>query len=531
MALNRLKITHGASYHPEKACLEGTRVDILSKIRTWYRNDTWDRTNRIALVTGQAGTGKSAILHSIAHECRAAGRLGGFYAFSGDRGPENLFRTIARSLADVDPNYKSLLAKSVDTETAATQSIFIQFDELFCNPLRPLTFSGSVLIIIDALDECISKRQQVIQCLTERAHDLPQNICFLISSRPAEAAALRRHSTVEVFDLEAESQATTTKDIALFVEHRLSSGNALTGFNLDDFRSLAISSEGLFQYAAVVCEEVISADSNMNESPKGAFNRLIKARNGLDGLYKVILRHAYHLDDQPSRAEERLRNFRRVIGWILSAKRQLTQKAWVDFGSVSRSLFESDDASEPVEPGFDAVSNVLRPLGALFSGTHIDADIEVYPSHSSFGEYLLDPTRSGSFFIGLTDPELNHQAYFASACLAIMDRDLRFNMARLESSYVQNSEVPEFEVKARNGVSESLAYSCCYWTEHISHSNMTESAFDSVSLGIISKLIGGVNFLLWIEALALQNSIHCGSSAIAFLGQWIQNQVRYIDPY
>lgn len=524
--LNRLVITPGASYHPEKVCLEGTRIDILNNIRTWYRNDGCDRNTRIALITGQVGTGKSAIMHTIAHECRAAGRLGGFYAFSKDRGPENLFRTIARSLADIESSYRTLLAKSINTEIATTQSISLQFNELLCNPLRGLTLSGPVVIIIDALDECASQRQQVIQCLTERAQELPENICFLVSSRATEAAALRHYNTVQVFDLEAESQATTTKDIALFVEHRLthsSSGNPFSGFHSEDFQSLAMSSEGLFQYAAVVCEEVVSADTNMDESPKGAFNRLVKARNGLDSLYKVILRHAYRLNDQPSRAEERLEKFRRVVGWILNAKIRLTQKAWMDFGLMSSSLRGSNE----LEPeGFDAVSNVLRPLGALLSGTHSNSDTTVYPAHSSFGEYLLDSNRSGIFYVGLeVDLESNYPAHFASVCLAIMDRDLRFNMAGLESSYAPNSEVPDFEAKARNGVSEALAYSCCYWTEHILQSEVAENALEYEFRQIISKLIGP-NFLLWMEALALQKSTAHANTALVFLSKWLSDKVR-----
>ncbi|KAG6327836.1 hypothetical protein ID866_11253, partial [Astraeus odoratus] len=64
-----------------KACLEGTRREILAEIVSWI-DDPDENVPRIFWLYGQAGKGKSAIAHTIAMWFKNVGRLGSCFCFA-----------------------------------------------------------------------------------------------------------------------------------------------------------------------------------------------------------------------------------------------------------------------------------------------------------------------------------------------------------------------------------------------------------------------------------------------------------------
>ncbi|CAG7854440.1 SubName: Full=Uncharacterized protein {ECO:0000313/EMBL:CCA76463.1}; Flags: Fragment [Serendipita indica DSM 11827] len=61
-------------------CLQGTRLDVLEKIKTWAEDDTSDKP--IFWLCDVAGSGKSTVAMSAAETWRAEGTLGGQFFFS-----------------------------------------------------------------------------------------------------------------------------------------------------------------------------------------------------------------------------------------------------------------------------------------------------------------------------------------------------------------------------------------------------------------------------------------------------------------
>jgi hypothetical protein len=104
--LGDMPYARGARYEVDKGCLPGTRKGVIEEIMEWVNSDA-DGVPRVLLLSGMAGVGKSAIAHSLAKLFDGLGRLGSSYCF--DRAnqavcrPDNLFSTIARDLADLDP--------------------------------------------------------------------------------------------------------------------------------------------------------------------------------------------------------------------------------------------------------------------------------------------------------------------------------------------------------------------------------------------------------------------------------------------
>ena len=148
----------GARFEREKGCLLGTRESLLREIYDILNNPEEDAP-RVCLLTGVAGSGKSAVAHSIARLYDGQKRLGSSYCFAStdvaNRNPKNLFSTIARDLSDHDPQYKPALWEVVKDDRAlrTSQSPMEQVEGLIIEPSKHLHTIGPLVIVIDALDE------------------------------------------------------------------------------------------------------------------------------------------------------------------------------------------------------------------------------------------------------------------------------------------------------------------------------------------------------------------------------------------
>jgi hypothetical protein len=153
-------------------------------------------------LSGPAGTGKSAITHTIAKWFDDMGVLGSCFCFdkvqAAEKHHEKVFSTIARDLADRDPEMRRALANAVKNSTSLKNSkdIFQQWRKLLMEPLKKLSGSavGPVLIVIEALDESgrVETRRDLLRILAARLQDeglpqiteLPSNFRILVTSRP-----------------------------------------------------------------------------------------------------------------------------------------------------------------------------------------------------------------------------------------------------------------------------------------------------------------------------------------------------------
>ena len=119
-----MRYSTNARFNSEKVCLPNTQTVTLDKIFQWVASDTLSASDgdgehkSIFLLHGWAGTGKSTIANTIAQTLLGMKRLGGSFCFSRDdrinRNAENMFSTIARGMADLDPCFKVKLAEALD---------------------------------------------------------------------------------------------------------------------------------------------------------------------------------------------------------------------------------------------------------------------------------------------------------------------------------------------------------------------------------------------------------------------------------
>ena len=176
-----------------KQCLHSTRIEILDEIEQWARNME-PNVPRVFWLNGAAGSGKSAIAHTIALRFHQCNELGSFLCFDctylAECRHEKVFSTMARDLADQYPGVKRSLANVLWERNwlKRTTDIIQQWEILLIKPSAHLPTDHPILLVIDALDESgdPQSRKHLLPILANCAIELPSNVQILLTSRPLD---------------------------------------------------------------------------------------------------------------------------------------------------------------------------------------------------------------------------------------------------------------------------------------------------------------------------------------------------------
>ena len=214
-------------YHSGKY-QEETRLLIFGKIKLWLDDRTSE--NRVMVISGDAGMGKSVIAAVVCQRMQHAGRLSGSHFCQHNkeryRNPKVMLQSLACQLCDVLPEYKSELVKKLSRNLGvAMNSLEVHelFEFLFEEPLRSVGDPGrNLLLVIDGLDESEYKgRNDLLDVLANHFCKLPVWFRFLVTTRP-EANIADRLERFNPIQLEQDNKE-NVKDIRLFLEKQLSS--------------------------------------------------------------------------------------------------------------------------------------------------------------------------------------------------------------------------------------------------------------------------------------------------------------------
>ncbi|KIM59839.1 hypothetical protein SCLCIDRAFT_1185683 [Scleroderma citrinum Foug A] len=147
----------------------------------------------------------------------------------------------------------------------------------------------------------------------------------------------------------------------------------------------------------------------------------------------------------------------------------------------------------PQEDNCFNVAIILNHMGSLLSGV-TDRKSPIRLLHSSFHDFLTDQSQSGDYFVG----ELDIQAELAVASLCVLCGDLCFNICRMESFYLLNSDVPGLADRVKAKIPPHLSYSCLCWANHLQ-----ATKFDPELAGHVKNIFGNERILFWLEILSL----------------------------
>ena len=207
---------------------EGTRISVFEKIELWLNDCT--SKNRVMVISGDAGMGKSVISAVVCQRMRHAGRLTGSHFCQHNkarpRNPKIMLQSLAYQLSEFLPPYKRELVKALSRnlgEDINNLEVGELFELLFEEPLINVDDPGrSLLMVIDGLDESECKgRNELLDVIANHFSTLPGWIRFCVTTRPEINIADRLKKFNPVL-LEQDDEE-NVQDIRLFLERQLCS--------------------------------------------------------------------------------------------------------------------------------------------------------------------------------------------------------------------------------------------------------------------------------------------------------------------
>ncbi|TFK71061.1 hypothetical protein BDN72DRAFT_794484 [Pluteus cervinus] len=193
------RMAPGASYDaaqrgdPPPRCHEETRKVIRSQLTTWCETMSSDSSDCVRLLTGPAGTGKSAIVQTVVEELVRKNRLAASFFFmraNSDLNTINKFvPSIAYQLAMTHAEFRAIVTDvlAVDTAVFKKKTIQGQWQKLVLDPLCRMKPSPTpIVIVIDGIDQCRSPSQQIklLKLVLDSTKQLGSSVRFLIGARP-----------------------------------------------------------------------------------------------------------------------------------------------------------------------------------------------------------------------------------------------------------------------------------------------------------------------------------------------------------
>ncbi|KAG6333111.1 hypothetical protein ID866_5977 [Astraeus odoratus] len=481
--INEMAYVVDAGLNSRQTCLNGTREEILADIIRWIY-DPDPNVPRMFWLHGQAGRGKSAIAHTIALWCKNAGVLGSCFCFARDRQAQHMerrmFTTIARDLTMRDPLLRRAIIDVIasDDSLKTTPDVVMQWEKI----IEPACVAssmmvGKVVIVIDALNES-GPRHDILTVLATRILSLPPRFRIFITSRPLPDIQTALMKLPHVKDTSLDG-VPMENDIRLYIATRLHNQHDIGDKEIEQ---LAQTSGGLFEWARLACEFIKSRAAG--GMAKQRFNNIMRHRSDkgklLDEMYHIILDSA--IGEKPLT----LRWFRSVMEQVLYTLEPLR----IDTLDAMRTMFpDRDDCCY-------GVNVILEPMASLLSGV-TDRSMPICPLHASFYDYLTDASRSGAYFVGGQPMHGN----LAFASLSILHSELQFNICKLDTSYLCNSEVIDLQERKEANISSHLSYACRFWMKHLQRTDFTAELAMKVK-GILAF----ERVLFWLEVLSLLNA-------------------------
>ena len=233
--------------------VDGTRLSFFSAVGSWLNDRSCP--NRVMVISGSAGMGKSVISAVICEKMQDAGRLAGSHFCQHDRArhrnPKVMLQSLASQLCDILPEYKKALVEKLSRNLGMkinNMEVKDLFEVLFEEPLASLNDSSlAYLMVIDGLDESeFQGRNELLDLIANYFQSLPLWIRFLVTTRP-EIDIAENLKNLHPLQLDPNVEE-NVKDIYLYFDKQIS--HLLQSEHQEIvLRALVQKSEGVMLYA------------------------------------------------------------------------------------------------------------------------------------------------------------------------------------------------------------------------------------------------------------------------------------------
>ncbi|GKZ94884.1 hypothetical protein AnigIFM59636_008615 [Aspergillus niger] len=419
------------------------------------------------------------------------------------------------------------IRKALDDPTIPSKSLREQFDKLMLQPLLAVGHGeamGSIVIVIDALDECEPEKdvEIILDLLPKVEKATNMTIRFFLTSRPEipirfgfdQIDKSKYQNTI----LQNLDEDVIKHDIALYLKEEFLKIQQRRRHDLppgwpgeERVEALAIMACPLFIFAATVCRFV--ADSHFD--PDERLRKFSTSSTGskMDGTYRPVLNQLL-VQDATDR-NELIEEFQRIIGVIILLANPLS------LSSLAELLLGTSEHDSSI----DLERHISVYLEFFYSVLSIPSDpkLPIRTLHLSFHDYLVDDRTkdreaTSRFWV---DKRAKHELS-ANQCLTVMGRSLKKNICELPSYGTSRTEIhPDSIAKF---LLHALQYACRYWVYHLTQGSAPAIILDQVLtflkehllhwfeamgiLGIIPEAIVAVNSLLQLTKGESSNEMH-----------------------
>lgn len=470
-----------------------------------------------------AGTGKSTIALTIAHNLNKEKRLGASFFFSRGQNDlsscKKLITSLAANLADNSPSLKPCICDALRKNSEiATKFLPDQWRALIFEPLKNSPQSPTIILVIDALDECEGKGdiELILQFLDKGKDFYFYGLRVLVTSRHVTPIRSRSGTLGEIspdayeeFSLNALDNELITRDISIFIDSGLYIIQEKRQ-DCDEMRDKLIKrnklikgANGLFIWADIACRFIAG-------SPRGFLDRYLSIildgkiakhspTSHLDQLYTDVLKSSLDEACDEEVKEEMKRKFKWILGPIAILFDPLS------LASLAKLL--------DVPEGEWRVEDVLEPLFAVLDispSQHSAAQLH----HPSFRDFLFDKKRSEDFWV---DKKQAHHT-LGMRCLRLMSDNLKRDICDLQ---IPGALISKLEISVvERFLPLHIQYACRYWVQHLEKSRLYLHDDGPVHIFLQEHL------LHWFEALSLIGKTSESILAINLLESIIEVSVK-----
>lgn len=498
--LGKLRTAEGAGYDShanehDAVCHPGTRVDLLAEIYEWADNADG---KCIYWLQGMAGTGKSTISRTVAHNLARRGSLGASFFFKrgeGDRGTAaRFFTTIAAQLVHKRPRLAQHVQNAIEANhSIAETAMKEQFEKLVLQPLKKVEAAPippeTIVVVVDALDECGREEdaQTIIGLLPEVKQLTSVRLKFFVTSRPEfpiRSQFDEISGTYQDLVLQDVPNSIIEHDISEFLAYKLAkvrdAYNRATCQLPSDWpgqtklQILAKMAIPLFIFAATSCR-FIEDKRYGGGGPDGRLEKILEYRAS---GHTTTLNEMYLLVLATSVREEAMDEFRDIVGSITILASPFSRAGLALLLGIPKIN---------VNDRLDLLHSVLR--------IPADQDAPIRLLHLSFQDFLInrDNHKSDRFWI---DKEKTHEN-LATRCLhLLMNNDyLKKDICGLQMPGRLRDDIDRQKIDGC--LPSGVQYACLYWVYHLKGSRIKlhdeHRAFQFLQR----------HFLHWLEALSL----------------------------
>ncbi|KAI0060736.1 hypothetical protein BV25DRAFT_1992793, partial [Artomyces pyxidatus] len=458
-------LVKGASWDRDLACIPGTRTVLRDEIMAWIRSADPDKGAEIFMISDVAGSGKTAIAHTVCqlvHEATDMHLLCSFFFARGIEGRDDYSRVLNHiiwALARLDEAIAYEIGTIVEQNHELAESLSLQFPEIIMPLCRLYPKDKPLVIVLDALDEACKEIDDpdtgFLGILRNKIHQLPGNFRIVVTCRPEYKILHSLDEQEHIWRYGSSLAGNTARhDIQLYIERNLKSTKKLQGL-LDislDLKLFLEKAEGLFIWVATVISFLRSQVDPVKQLKRVLEKNSpgnLRAEAKMESLYQTIFAEC-KWDDEDFKAE-----YSSFMGTIINLRTPLP-------ASAIEALHCKDKGS---------MHMILRPICSLLYGLDSEKDNKpVHILHLSLREFLTN-TKYDSEPYFIHQEKYNRQ--LALCCVSTLNKELP-NVTGLGFSTEDREEFKNAIVKLPHlgGVTQQLEYACQFWADHLKHVNI-----------------------------------------------------------